>query len=78
MNLYKILMNLHRKTTTINRPFALPLHSTYHKAKQSIGWELVASTTRIERYLAGLYVIYDDDEWRIEGLGILVPALKFG
>ena len=32
MNYYKILMNLHRKTIAINRPFALPLHSTYHKA----------------------------------------------
>jgi hypothetical protein len=28
----KILMNLHRKTTTIYRSFALPLHSTYQKA----------------------------------------------
>ena len=61
MNYYKILMNLHRKPTAIYRPFALPLHSTYHTTKQSIGWELVASTNRTERYLAGLYVIYDDD-----------------
>ena len=32
MNYYKIWMNLHRKPTAIYRPFALPLHSTYHKA----------------------------------------------
>ena len=61
MSYYKILMNLHRKTTAINRPFALPLHSTYHKAMQSIGWELVASTNHTKRYLVGLDVIYDDD-----------------
>ena len=54
-------MNLHRKTIAINRPFALPLHSTYHKANQSIGWEPVASINRTERYLVGLDVIYDDD-----------------
>ena len=78
MNYYKILMNLHRKTIAINRPFALPLHSTYHKAKQSIGWEPVACTTHTERYLAGLYVIYDDDKRRIEVLDGLVPMLKFG
>ena len=52
---------MHRKTIAINRPFALPLHSTYHKANQSIGWESVASTNHTERYLVGLYVIYDDD-----------------
>jgi hypothetical protein len=61
MNYYKMLMNLHRKTTAINRPFALPLHSTYHKAMQSIGWEPVASTNHTKRYLASLYVIYDDN-----------------
>ena len=32
MNCYKILMNLYRKPIDIYRPFALPLHSTYHKA----------------------------------------------
>ena len=32
MNYYRILMNFHRKTTAINRSFAVPLHSTYHKA----------------------------------------------
>ena len=61
MNYYKILMNLQRKTIALNRPFALPLHSTYHKAMQSIGLEPVAITNRIERYLACLDVIYDDD-----------------
>ena len=49
------------KTIATNRPFALPLHSTYNKAKQSIGWEPVASTNRTKRYLASLDVIYDDD-----------------
>ena len=61
MNYYKIMMNLHRKTITINRFFALPLHDTYHKATQSIGWELVASTNHTKRYLVGLDDIYDDD-----------------
>ena len=60
MNYYKILMNLQRKTIALNRPFALPLHYTYHKAMQS-RWETVASTNHTERYLVGLYVIYDDD-----------------
>jgi len=60
MNYYQILMNLHRKTIAINMPFALPLHSTYHKAMQS-RWEPVASTNRTERYLVGSDVIYDDD-----------------
>ena len=32
MNYYKIWMDLHKKPTAIYRPFALPLHSTYHKA----------------------------------------------
>ena len=66
MNYYQILMNLHRKTIAINRLFALPLHSAYHKAMQSIGWDLVASTNHIERYLVGLDVIYDDDnkDWK--------------
>ena len=54
-------MNLHRKTTAINRSFALPLHATYHKATQSIGWEPVASINRTERYLEGLDVIYDNN-----------------
>ena len=61
MNYYRILMNLHRKTIAINRSFALPLHSTTTKQTQSIGWEPVASTNHTERYLVGLYVIYDDD-----------------
>ena len=61
MNYYKIIMNLHRKITTINRSFALPLHATYHKAMQSIGWDPVARTNCTERYLVGLDVIYDDD-----------------
>ena len=61
MNYYKIIINLRRKTTAINRSFALPLHATYHKATQSIGWEPVASINRTERYLAGLDDIYDDD-----------------
>ena len=61
MNCYKILMNLYRKPIDIYRPFALPLHSTYHKAKQNIGWEPVASTNHTKRYLACLYVIYNDD-----------------
>ena len=38
----------------------------------------MASTTCTKRYLAGLYVIYHDDEQRIEGLDGLVPILKFG
>ena len=44
--------------TPINRSFALPLHSTYHKATQSIGWEPVDSTNCTKSYLAG--VEYDD------------------
>ena len=66
MSYYKILMNLHRKTIAINRPFALPLHSAYHKATQSIGWEPVASTNHTQRYLVGLYVIYDDNNGRLK------------
>ena len=61
MNYYKIMINLHRKTTAINRSFALPLHATYHKATQSIGWESVASTNRTKRYLIGSDVFYDND-----------------
>ena len=61
MNYYKIWMSMHRKPIAIHRPFALPLHSTYHKATQSIGWEPVATTNCTKRYLAGLDVINDDD-----------------
>jgi hypothetical protein len=77
MNYYKILMNLHRKTTAINMSFALPLHSTYHKATQSIGWEPVATTNHIERYLEGLDVNYatTTENRRIRWS---IPVLKFG
>jgi len=61
MNYYKILMNLHRKTIAINRPFALSLQSTYHKTTQSTGWDLVANTNHTKTYLVGSDVIYDDD-----------------
>ena len=61
MNYYKILTNLHRKTIAINRSFDLPLHLLTTNQMQSIGWEPVASTNHTERYLAGLYVIYVDD-----------------
>ena len=61
MNYYKIMINLRRKTTAINRSFALPLHATYHKATQSIGWKPVASTNHFESYLAGSDDICDDD-----------------
>ena len=59
MNYYKILMNLHRKPIAIYMPFALPLHSTYHKAKQSIGWEPVASTNHTDNCLVGSESEYD-------------------
>ena len=60
-----ILMNLHRKTTAINRSFALPLHTTFHKAKQSIGWEPLASTNRTDNCLIGSEPEYDyqGDGW---------------
>jgi len=55
MNYYKILMNLHRKTTTIYRPLDLPF--AFHlpqSLRKSIGWEPVAtSTNRTENSLAG-------------------------
>jgi hypothetical protein len=61
LNYYKIMVNLHRKTTAIYEPFALPLHSLTTKQTQSIGWEPVASTNHTERYLAGLDVICNDN-----------------
>jgi hypothetical protein len=60
---YKILLNLHRKPTTIYRSFHLPLHSTYHKSiRKSIGWETVASTNHTDRFWTGLDEIYDNHE----------------
>jgi hypothetical protein len=47
------------KTTTTNRSFPLPLHTTFHKAKQSIGWELVASTNHTDNCSAGDEPEYD-------------------
>jgi hypothetical protein len=60
---YKILLNMHRKPTAIYRSFLLPLDSTYHKAyTTSIGWLIVASTNRTDRFWIGLDGIYDDHE----------------
>jgi len=77
MSYYKILMNLHRKSTAISRPFALPLHSSTSKQTQSIGWELVASTNCTERFLVG-FGFNLRRQWRLGGLDGLVPMLKFG
>jgi hypothetical protein len=52
-NNYKILMNLHRKTTTICRSFALPLHSTYQKANAKHRMGPLASTNHTDNYLVG-------------------------
>ena len=53
------------KTTAINRSFALPLHSTTTKQMQSIGWEPVASTNRIDNCLVGFEPEYNyqGDGW---------------
>jgi hypothetical protein len=59
---YKILMNLHRKTTTKYRPFLLPpyaFHFTQSNAKHRVGD--VASTNHTEKYWTGLDEIYDDN-----------------
>ena len=61
MNYYKILMNLHRKTTAIIGLLLYPCIPLTTKQTQSIGWELVANTNRTERYLEGSDVFYDDD-----------------
>ena len=53
------------ETKATNRSFALPLHSTTTKQMQSIGWEPMASTNRIDNCLAGSESEYDfqGDGW---------------
>jgi hypothetical protein len=56
---YKILMNLHRKTTE-DRPFSPTL--AYHlpqSNKQIIWWEPVASTNHTNNYSVGVEPEYD-------------------